>query len=293
MATFTNTNNEIFSQMSLEGFTKKLASFTRFAKNFSPAQGERGDQVLVPLVSALTATTFNDDYTVGGGAISVVTVNLTAHKIVSVDMKDVQRHANSVAELERFGMQMGKALGTLVMQDILSLVTTANFTSVTAVASTAFLEPQIRAVRLALNQADAPDERVMILDAVPYDTLLGVSNFVQAQNFYDSSVSREGRIFRAYGFDFVELNSLFASGASVMGFAAAPDAIALAMRYNAPQEGHKYNAAYPLTDPETGFVIGFRDHYDEASGRRFLNLEALYGRSVGISNGGRIVKRTD
>lgn len=293
MATLTNIAEEIFSQSSLEGFTKKLASFTRFARNFSPEPGRRGDQVLVPLISTLTATTFNNDYTVGGGAMGVATINLNKHRIVSVDLTDTQYFSGSAADIERFGMQMGKSLATIVMQDILALVTTANFSSVTAVASTAFLEPQIRATRLALQQADAPDERVLILDSVPYDTLLGVTNFVNSQNFYDSTVSREGRIFRSYGFDFVELNGLFATGASVMGFAATPDAIAIAMRYLAPQKGHKYAQAYPLSDPETGFTIGYRDFYDEASGKRYMNLEALFGVSVGISNGGRIVKRTD
>jgi hypothetical protein len=120
-----------------------------------------------------------------------------------------------------------------------------------------------------------------------------VTNFVNAQNFYESSVSREGRIMRAYGFDFIELNNLFAATWSVMGFAAAPDAIALAMRYNAPPEGHRYADASALNDPTTGMTLGFRRHHDPNTGIEHLNLDCLYGKAVGISYGGRIIKRTD
>ena len=293
MATYTNLNDEIFANSALEGFTTKLASFARFSRNFSPDGSRRGDTVLVPLIGTLTATTFGGSYAISGGTQTVVTVSLNRHKVVHLGQDDLTYHASSKASLESFGFQQGKALATAIMSDVLTLCTTANFTSVTAVASTAMAEAQLRAVRLALNVADASEDRSMLIDCTPYDALLGVTNFVNAHNFYDSTVSREGKIMRAYGFDFVELNNLFGSVNSVMAFAAAPSAVAIAMRYLAPQEGNKYATAAQLTDPETGLTLGLRKHYDENTGTAYVNLEALYGYSVGISNGGRIVKRTD
>ena len=293
MATYTNLNNEIFANSAIEGLAKILLPITRFARNFSPAAGQRGDQILVPLISTLTATTFSA-YNICGGEKTVATINLNKHKIVQVGQSDITYHSSSEANLRDFGYQMGKALGTLILSDVLSLVTTANFTSVAAVSVVDFDTVELRAARLALNKNNVPTEpRVALIDADPYDALLSVTNFVQAYMFKDSAVLQEGKIMRALGMDFYEHNGLFTAANSVMALCAHPDAIAIGMRYLAPQEGHNYTEAAPVTDPETGLTLGLRDHYDENTGTRYINLEALYGYSIGLSYCGRIIKRLD
>jgi len=294
MATYTNLNNEIFARNAIQGLCKILLPLTKFAGNFGPDQAQKGDQLLVPLISTLTATTFNGSYAVCGGTKTVATVNLTRHRHVSVGQSDITYHSSSEANLSDFGFQMGKALGTVVLTDILTLVTTANFTAAGTTTVANFDVYQLRAARLALNVANAPMEpRSMLIDCVPYDVLLGITNFVQAQMFKDTGVLQEGRVMRALGMDFYEINSLFTSTASVMAFAAHPDAICVGMRYLAPQEGNTYNQAMAVADPETGLVLGLRDHYDNNTGTRYVNLECLYGYTVGLTNCGRIIKRTD
>lgn len=293
MATYTNLNNEIFGQSAIEGLCKVLLPLTRFARNFSPAAGQKGDQLLVPLISTLTATTFSA-YNICAGTKTVATINLTKHKHVSVGQSDITYHSSSESDLSSFGYQMGKALGTLVLQDILSLVTTANFSSVSSVSTTAVGVAELRSARLALNQANVPAEpRSLLIDCAPFDALLGVTNFVQAQMFKDQGVLQEGRIMRALGMDFYEVNSVFTSTASINAFAAHPDAIVVGMRYLAPQDGHTYSRTQAITDPETGLVIGLRDHYDTNTGTRYVNLECLYGYTVGLTNCGRVIKRED
>jgi hypothetical protein len=294
MATYTNLDDEIISQSALESFVKILAPFRAFSTNFSAAPGTRGANVLVPLVSGLTATTFGGSYAISGGSKSVVTISLSQHKIVHIGQDDITAANSSAASLESFGRQQGAALALLVLQDVLSLVTTANFSLATAVASTALDVPQLRKARLDLNQNDVPAEpRSMLIDCTPYDALLGVTNFVQAHMFRDNSVLQEGKVMRAAGFDFYELNNLFASGASVMAFAAHPNAIAVAMRYLQPQDPSAYESAYAVTDPETGITLGLRKHYDANTGTRYLNMECNYGYTRGLSTAGRVIKRTD
>lgn len=295
MATYTNFNDEIFAQSALEGFTKTLAPFNLFSTNFSPASATRGDTVLVPLIASVTATTFNGSYAVCGGSLSAVTVTINRHKHAYVGQDDLTAANSSIAQLERFAFQQGAGLATLVMQDILTLCTTANFALATAVASTALDIPQLRRARLLLNQADAPImPRALLLDCVPFDALLAVTNFVQAYlTKIDDQVLQDGYIGKALGFKLAEINSLFPSGNSVMGFAAHASAIAIAMRYLQPQRPDRYDRAQAISDPDTGLTIGLRDHYDPNTGTRYVNLEANYGFSVGISNGARIIKQTD
>ncbi len=293
MATYTNLDSEILSAAALQAFTKTLLPITKFARNFSADPGTHGTFVLVPLVGVLTATTFNGSYAVSGGTKSVITVTLNKHKHIPIGQNDLSFWNNSASDLESFGFQQGKALGTLVLQDILSLVSTANFSQTTAITQTALDVPQLRRARLDLNLNDAPmDPRQLLLEAVPYDALLAVTNFVQAYLFKDNNVLSEGKVMRALGFDISELNGIL-TAPSAIGFACHANAIAVAMRYLAPQAGHQYTEARPITDPETGLTIGLRDHYDENTGSRYINLECNYGYSVGISGGGRVIRSTD
>lgn len=294
MATYTNLDDEIISQSALEAFVKILAPFRAFSTNFSAAPGTRGSTVLVPLVAGLTATTFGGSYAVSGGVKTVATISLTGHKVVHLGQDDITAANSSASSLESFARQQGAALALLVLQDVLSLCTTANFSLATAVTSTALDVPQLRAARLALNQNDVPVEpRSMLIDCTPYDALLGVTNFVQAHMFRDNNVLADGKVMRAAGFDFYELNNLFPAVGSVMAFAAHPNAIAVAMRYLQPQDPSAYEAAYAVTDPETGITLGLRKHYDPNTGTRFLNMECNYGYARGLSTAARIIKRTD
>jgi hypothetical protein len=81
-----------------------------------------------------------------------------------------------------------------------------------------------------------------------------------------------------HGFNTCKSNLVPANGENLTGFACQGDAILVAMRYLAPQEGNKYFQASPVADPNgSGFTIGFRDWYDENEGRRKKVLECCYG----------------
>ncbi len=242
----------------------------------------------------MVATTFGGTYAITTFAKSVVTVTINRHKIVPIGQTDLDAINNSDSSLESFGFQQGAALAQAVMEDVLTLVTTANFTSVGTTTAANLDLVQLRAARLALNVANAPKSpRFALIDAVGMDALLSVTNFVQAQMFADNQVLKEGRIMRALGLDFHELNSSFVAAASVAGFIGHGSAIAIAMRYLAPQRPEEYQNASAYSDPKTGATVGLRDVYDPLTGTRYVCLECNYGYSAGITNGARIVKRTD
>ena len=82
------------------------------------------------------------------------------------------------------------------------------------------------------------------------------------------------------------------NGISLVGVAAHPDSVALAMRYLEPQVPATYVTAKRVTDP-SGIVMGMRRHYNPGRGKHFLNLEALFGYAVGISLGLGLIQRAD
>src|SRR5262245_44974538 len=217
MAIYANLNIPRLADAALQAFVKELVPLNAFSRSFSPESvgRTRGNTVLVPLIGALVATTFGGTYAVCGGTKSVITITINRHKVVHVGQQDLDALNNSDSDLDTFGYQQGAALAQAVVEDVLSLVTTGNFASVTAVASTALDVPHLRAARLALNVANAPKfPRSGLLDCVGMDALLAVTNFVQAHMFYDNMVLKEGKVMRALGFDLYEMNGAFGSAAS-------------------------------------------------------------------------------
>lgn len=295
---YTNLNLSRLADTALQAFVKELLPLSFFSTNFSPDSypaRHKGQAILVPLVGTLTATTFGGTYAITTFAKSVITVTINRHKLVPIGETDLDAANNSDSALETMAFQAGRALAQAVLEDVLTLVTTANFGAIgTAVASTALDVPGLRSGKLALDQANAPRApRVTLMDSVGMDALLAVTNFVQAYMFADNNVLKEGRVMRALGADLYALNGSFVAAASVNAFFAHPSAIAVAMRYLTPQRAESYDFAEQFSDPNTGMTMGLRDYYDPLTGTRYLAIEANYGYSAGITNGGRILKRTD
>lgn len=295
MATWTNFDVAFFAQNALEGLVSSLVPLRAFSFSASPEPiSQKGTNVLVPLIGNVTATTFGGSYAVCGGTASVITVAINKHKVAAVGQNDLTAATSSRAQLASFANQQGAGLGLLVFQDILSVLTTANFAYASTVASTAMTLAEVRKARLLMNQNKAPmAPRALILDNIPYDALIGTTQWIQAQIAGNSAAFREGNAGRAVGFDVYETNALPGTN-SVMGFAAQASAIAIAMRYLDPGVGSQYYIdARPVTDPETGITMGLRHHYDPNTGTEYVNLECNYGYAAGITNCARLFGRTD
>lgn len=297
MASYTNLNLTRLADNALQAFVKTLLPLNAFSRNFSPVAVDarmRGSAIVVPLVGTLSGTTFGGTYALCGGTKTVVTVTLNRHKVVHVGQSDIDALNNSDSALATFGEEQGAALATTVLEDILTLVTTNNYGSAGQTTAANLDLTQLRGARLSLNLGNCPlRPRACLIDAVGMDALLGVTNFIQAQMYADNSVLQEGRVLRALGFDFFELNSSFVTANSVNAFFAHPSAIAIAMRYVMPQNTDGYWAAEQVADQRTGATFGIRGVFDPLTGQNYLAFECNYGYSVGISQGARIVKRLD
>lgn len=293
MASYENLNIPRLANKALEGLVKALLPLNVFSTNYSaaPSGGVHGSAILVPLTGSLNPIPFAGNYAICGGTKSVVTVTLNQHSFVSVGQGDMDALNNNESRLDSYFYQAGMGLGLSMLSDVLTLVTTSNFGFATSCATTALDIVHIRRGKLELDRTNAPqDNRVALVDCVGMDALLSVTNFVANAQFWDNSVLREGRVNRALGFDFFSLNNIFSPAAnSVMAFLAYPSAIAVAMRYVAPQKPQEYEVAEAYTDPTTGATLGIRKFYDTSRGEDFMILEANWGKSAGITRAGRII----
>lgn len=284
-------NDTIFAQEALRAFTAKLAPLRAFSRSLDNEARRKGDAIIVPYISAMTATTFNAstaNYQTGGGAVTHNTVNLNQHNIVTFDITDLQNANSSGARFDEIAAQAGRALGQKVLENVWKLITTANFgaASVTTLESNYDLGKLItlRAVLAGRNVDVDPGICSFIHNTVVGAALLGSTNVLQAYAIGDNQAARQGTLGQLVGFPTYETNILPTAATSLVAFAAHMDAINVAMRYLEPQAGSEYLSVERVADP-SGIVMGYRRSFDTATGVMYGAFECLYGTATGLTLG--------
>ena len=284
-------NDKIFTQIALQAFVAKLAPLNAFTRDFSGDARRKGDAIIVPLISGITATTFNQSYEVGGGAITFATVSIDKPRIASIDLTDVQVANSSAAVMDNLAIQAGESLARIVLTDIWSAITVANFgAAILTTAGANYTIAQMGALRKVLAQRNVPTDRLsLIADSEIYSGLLTSNGVAQALNYGGAEAVRDGQIPRLLGMSIYESNVIPANAMTKLGgFVAHPDSIAIAMRYLEPQAAGEYLAAEQVT-ASNGITMGYRRHYNTSTGKHFANFECLFGFTPALTLGLAIV----
>lgn len=287
---FTGLENDILSNSVLEGFLSTLAPLLAFSTNFNGDAVKRGAKIDVLRISGQasevqTKTTANE-YVINDSDADMVEIALNRHKYESAGLHDIEVANSSVLDLEKFGRSKGHKLALQVVQDVLGHVTEARFgAAVFTGAASGFDSDDVIDIRTACGAANMPkQDRSLIIDDAYVGSLLKDTSVKNSDAFGGSNPVREGVIGRLAGFDIVESAVIPDNEENLVGIAAHPSGLAMAMRYLAPQDGHTYSDAYAITDPTTGIVIGVRDGYDQKGGYKFRIWECLYGFELGIAD---------
>jgi hypothetical protein len=293
--TLTNVKDIKVAQSALQPFMATLLPIRAFSTNFSPEPADRLDTVRVPIVGApAPADDFAGSYTSNvDSTITVAPVQLNRHKFKTIHVTARENAETSLNVLETLLQSAVKQLAQDVLTDIFTEIKAANFgaPAIPALASTAFNYKSVLGVREACANANMPvDNRSLVLDSAYFTNLLG--DDIVAKSFVTPIAQAgvvEGLIRRLAGFDVYETNVIPGNGEKLVGFAAHPSAVAVAMRYLEPIA--EYDEAGAITDPTTGLTFGYMRYTQTDSNRIFITVECLYGFKVAIPNGlKRLVK---
>lgn len=285
----TGINDDIISQKILEAFTAGITPLKAFATDFSDDAAQKGDRVSVMrtiVADAAIDKVSHADYTIQDADSDSVEVVLGQPKYVSYALDDTEIANSSMLNISRFAIQKGFALAKAVFQNILSVVTNANYGAAAYTGTIAgFDADDVVDLSTAANTADMPEEmRSLILSSALFGNVLKDSAIQDASAYGDRAAIVDGAIGKVGGFSIFRSNLIPANAEGLNGFIAHPAALAIAMRYLQPQEGNTYHRAERLTG-EGGITIGLRDWYDNDSGRRKVVYECVFGKVVGISGG--------
>jgi len=283
-------NDTIFAQTAFQQLVEILTPIRAFATDISSDVNTQGSAVVVPLFGNATTTTFTQSTTVmeqTGGLLSAITVTLDKRKITPISLTHQQlAESSNAGRWDKWAYQLGKSMGTTVLADIWSLLTTSNFGSaIITTSSASYTKTQLIEARKVLKQAGARGEYSFVGNMVIEGALLGDTNLVNYFNRGDASAIKEGDLGRLFGMNVYASDIIPANSASIVGFACGQDGIAFASRALGQYlPNADFEAIEELTDPESGLTALYTRHYSRASGTYFANMHMLYGYSVAVTN---------
>lgn len=281
--TLKDLNHTILVQSALEAFTAAFAPIRAFAHNFSAEAAQKGDKIKVPWVGPQdAASNFTGTYTIQDADMDGLDITIDKHKFVSWGLTDKEVAEMPQVNLERFGRQKGFQLAKAVYQDILSVVTLANFgLHAHAGAADDFDGDTVINISTACDGDDWPEMGRSLVLAPGYHA--GIRKDLKlADGFGSDVIMRRGEVPSLDTFEGVYKTSLIPGNTeNLVGFACHPDAILAAIRYLQPQVNHSYTSASPIVDSDSGITLGYREWYDPNTGQARRVLECNYGYRTG------------
>jgi hypothetical protein len=294
MATINSSlNDKLIAEAALSAFTADLDMLSAFSTSYSSEVIRKGSTVEVPLIGALTATTFADSYEADGGVLGTVSVTVGTHRIVTVSLSDTEWSKSSAADIMKFATNQGKAVAQSVLEGVYALfVTTASSAaqySATLTNLSAFTITNASSLRSALNAEKAPaTNRSLILNSTLYASLLSQSGLLDASQYGARDAIAEGRTPRVLGMNVMESLILPTNSITLSALAVHPNAVAVAIRALEPQAPSEYLAAQVVTDPQSGISLGYRRHYNPGTGKHYVSFECVYGASRAITGAAKL-----
>ena len=282
--TITDLKDVRISQNALLPWMETLLPLSAFSTNFSPDAADKLDTVKVPVIGAPSASSdYAGDYTANADSeASSVAVTLDRHKYKTVHLTAKEAATTSIPLLEKLVTTAAQQLAIDVMSDIFTSITAANFgtPAIPAISAEDFGYKTIIKIREACAAAKMPQEsRALVLDNSYFSALL--ADDIVAKSFITPLAQQgvvEAKVNRIAGFNVFETGCVPDNGENLVGFAAHPSSLAIAMRYLTPIAN--YDEAGAVTDPVTGLTFGYLRYTDTKSNKVYITLEALYGFKV-------------
>ena len=286
--TLTNLQARIFADSAILAFNKWTAPLTAFSRGFNAEASRKGDTVRVPVFTRLKAKAFGatgykgDDLFQAGADIA-----LNVHKLTTFGITDREAAESPANYFRDLGYQAGKATAEAVVTDVMGDITAANYLDVADVdkvqlgATAALTTADVGKIRKALAEKGVRiDGAALVLDHTRFNDLLS-SATMHADSFGGTEAIRSGVIPSLFGFSqVIECGVIPANGEKLVGFACAPQAIGVAMRYLMPQVPGSYDSTGMVSDAESGAVLGVRIYGDPQQGVKNMAVEALYGHAA-------------
>jgi hypothetical protein len=255
----------------------KLPMLNSMSRVFTSTPQASGKTIQVPLIGASSATEFGASGYLSQDDATVTKADVTLkHFKVStrVDPLNLKEYGASFF-IDNFTVTAANALAQKCMDEIRAIITVSNY-SQDVVSGAALSYAEVLSAKKTLDDGQAPEPRVLVLNNKYTQDLLGDSTIVAANSF-GAQVIQSGRVGTLAGAEVFQFSNLTTTE-DLGGFMASADAIAVAaaLPYTEIPGWEVANAIDPMTGLGVQVIIG-----QEQSG--FMNVTAtlLFGAAKG------------
>jgi hypothetical protein len=272
----------------LRAFKRALMPITAFSTKFNDVQIKRGKNVEVPYYPLVTAASkdfdtcyvFDDDYTL---ATREIPVNKRKYQPFTITGEELARLPQ--LKMEEMGRMYGEKIAYDILEDILSVVTNANFgaAAFTGAAST-FDSDDVTDLGVVADIIPWPKTGRSLVVTPAYKGNLFKDGDVRLEYAYgDAGVIRDDVLPKVGGFGFDWSPAIPANGENLVGFMSFPSAILVAFSPIAPPPmARKVMSQYEVVaDPDPGIMLEYRAWGDPGCDADYHVIEANYGYAKG------------
>lgn len=298
----TNVDSELllntFLDAAISAFKAAVLPLTVFASTFRNVQLKGTDKAEV-IYYPLDTTSAKDFATDTGYVFDEDTntahreISITNRKYVSLGLTGRDLARIPVLDAAKLGALKGENLAFQIIQDILSVVTHANYPNDGYVGST-FDSDDVVDIRVAANDlkisgrpAPWPQAGRGLVMNPSYDgKLLKDASFKAAYAIGTDQVVRTGQLPNVFGFNYAQSAAVPDNSENLVGFAAYMSAILVAFSPIEPPESvRKLLIDYRVvTDPDTGISFEYRQWGDPSFDMDKRVIECNYGYAKGEAN---------
>lgn len=256
-----------------------------FATNFSKDIATKGESVTTRIVTGYTSQDVSGGYSTNAqnSTTTAVVTTLSNFKGVPVELKDLEitKAGNRDWLAKHFYKPLAEATIKSLVDDLLALVTNANFSNSTTKAVGSFDADTLADISQELTTRKvAYDRRSLLLAPTYHAALAKDSSLHDISASGDRAVIMENRVKRARGFNIYEYEAIPGNSENLVGFGCGRSALVIAVR-------PVYNPSVPsvnienVVEPNSGLPFQFRLWYSPDTGKWYLSGGFLYGVSVG------------
>jgi hypothetical protein len=212
-----------------------------------------------------------------------VSVKINKHAYAGYAITDVERSTSEIDLNQRYADKVAYALGRKVSDDLMALITNANFTNNTSVAAASFGRNSVVDISTKLNKRFIPDMgRFMFVNSDYYNSLQKDEALYKA--FITPAAGNvvvTGLLPDVNGFTVIEYSALPENGERLVGFAGIREGLIMAARVPDVPTNTGDTVIRVVTDPRTGLSIQVRDRYDGRLGKQEVSFTLMYGFATG------------
>lgn len=280
----------VILQQMIRAFAIRVLPLQAFSTVFNGIRLEGTDKVTVPYFAL--DTTASTDFVIANGydtfgdtAASVKTITVDKRKYQGLFWTSAELARQPFMDIGTSAMLKGEQLGIDVVNDVLSLVTNANYGAAAHTGLAAnFDAADVADLKGVADLANWPGAgRSLMLNSTYDVSLLKDSTVKSALNFGDASPIQDGAIKKILGFSYVPDSRVPANGENLVGFIAFKSALLVAFSPvdPTPEVRNLLTRYEVVTEPGTGVSFEYRLWGDADKDRSKEIIEANYGRVAG------------